>query len=103
MRVCALELAGGTPHCVTTVKGERRYQLSLPPGDYRVLAWPQETGAPGESAPPGGYTGCAHDLSVDCTAHDLTPVHVAPGATLDGIDPADFYAQPNDWPPEPTP
>ena len=99
MRVCAFELAEGTPYCVRTGKDQARYQLDgVPPGDYLVLAFPQEA-----DALPGGYTGCARDLSAACRDHDLQPIIVAAGQTTADINPADYYADAADWPQEPMP
>lgn len=99
MRVCAFELAEATPYCVRTGKDQAQYRLEgVPPGDYLVLAFPQEA-----DALPGGYTGCVRDLSADCRNHDLQPIIVAAGQTTPDIDPADYYADAADWPQEPMP
>ena len=99
MRVCAFELAEATPYCVRTGKGQAQYRLDgVPPGDYLVLAFPQEA-----DALPGGYTGCVSDLSAACRDHDLKPIIVAAGQTTPDIDPADYYADAADWPQEPAP
>lgn len=97
MRVCAFDLAEATPYCVRTNKDQAQYRLDgVPPGDYLVLAFPQEA-----DALPGGYTGCVRDLSADCRDHDLQPIIVAAGQTTPDIDPADYYADAADWPQEP--
>lgn len=97
MRVCAFELAEATPYCVRTGKDQAQYHLDgVPPGDYLVLAFPQEA-----DALPGGYTGCVRDLTAACRDHDLRPIIVAAGQTTSGIDPADYYADAADWPQEP--
>ena len=99
MRVCAFELAEATPYCVRTGKDQAQYRLDgVPPGDYLVLAFPQEA-----DALPGGYTGCVPDLSAGCSDHDLKPIIVAASQTTPDIDPADYYAEAADWPKEPTP
>lgn len=99
MRVCAFELADATAYCVRTGKHQARYRLDgVPPGDYLVLAFPQEAGAL-----PGGYTGCVRDLTAACGDHELQPIVVAAGRTTPDIDPADYYADAADWPQEPTP
>lgn len=99
MRVCAFELAEGAPYCVRTGKNQAQYRLDgVPPGDYLVLAFPQEA-----DALPGGYTGCVRNLSADCRDHDLQPIIVAAGQTTPDIDPADYYAEAADWPQEPAP
>ena len=99
MRVCAFALADATAYCVRTGKAQARYRLDgVPPGDYLVLAFPQEAGAL-----LGGYTGCARDLTAACRDHDLQPIVVAAGRTTPDIDPADYYADAADWPQEPPP
>lgn len=99
MRVCAFELAEATPYCVRTGKDQAQYRLDgVPPGDYLVLAFPQEA-----DALPGGYTGCVRNLDADCRNHDLQPIIVAAGQTTPDIDPADYYADAADWPQEPMP
>ena len=99
MRVCAFELAEATPYCVRTGKDQAQYRLDgVPPGDYLVLAFPQEV-----DALPGGYTGCVPDLSAACSDHDLKPIIVAAGQTTPDIDPTDYYADAADWPQEPAP
>ncbi len=99
MRVCAFELAEATPYCARTGKDQAQYRLDgVPPGDYLVLAFPQEA-----HALPGGYTGCVRNLNADCRDHDLQPIVVAAGQTTPDIDPADYYADAADWPQEPTP
>jgi hypothetical protein len=99
MRVCAFELAEATPYCVLTDEGQAQYRIEgVPPGDYLVLAFPHDPGAP-----PGGYTGCVADLRAGCGDHDLKPIIVAAGQTTPDIDPADYYADAADWPQEPAP
>ena len=97
MRICAFELAEATPYCVRTDKGQAQYRIEgVPPGDYLVLAFPQEA-----DALPGGYTACVPDLSAGCGDHDLKPIIVAAGQTTSDINPADYYADAADWPQEP--
>ena len=99
MRVCAFELAEATPYCVRTGKDQAQYRLDgVPPGDYLVLAFPQEA-----DALPGGYTGCVPDLIAACSDHDLKPIIVAAGKTTPDIDPTDYYTDAADWPQEPAP
>ena len=99
MQVCAFELADATPYCMRTSKDQAQYRLDgVPPGDYLVLAFPQEA-----DALPGGYTGCVRNLNADCRDHDLQPIIVAAGQTTPDVDPADYYAEAADWPQEPAP
>ncbi|MCI4568024.1 hypothetical protein [Lysobacter sp. CFH 32150] len=102
MRVCAFELANGTPYCTSTSKDEASYRIdAVPRGDYLVVAFPKEDGAT-----PGGYSECVPELDAACTDHALRVVVVKPGAATSGIDPADFYAdEPDraDWPQAPAP
>ena len=100
MRVCAFELANGTPYCTSTTKQQAVYRIdAVPRGDYLVVAFPQEGGDA-----PGGYSECVPKLDAGCADHALRAVVVNPGATTSNIDPADFYAaEPDraDWPLEP--
>ncbi len=77
----------------TTVDGQGEYELSVPAGDYYVVAYlPDGTFSAGYSqAVPCG-------LTVACTDHSLILVHVDGGAVVEDIDPQDWYADPGDFP-----
>lgn len=100
MRVCAFELANGTPYCTATTRQQAAYRIDgVPRGDYLVVAFPQE-----EGGTPGGYSECVPKLDASCTDHALRVVVVNAGATTSNIDPADFYTDEEDradWPQAP--
>lgn len=99
MRICAFELANGTPYCTVTTQHHTGYRIAVPRGDYLVVAYPQA-----EGDTPGGYSECVPKLDAGCTDHALRVVVVKPGETTANIDPADFYAdEPSraDWPQAP--
>lgn len=81
---------------VSTVQGQNTYELSVPAGDYFVVAYTLDGGlAAGYSqAVPCG-------LSVDCTDHSLIAVHVGSGAVVENINPQDWYAPDGAFPPMP--
>ena len=81
---------------VTTEDGQGEYELSVPAGDYYVVAYlPNGTLSAGYSqAVPCG-------LLASCTDHSLILVHVNAGQTVDNIDPQDWYADEGTFPPMP--
>jgi hypothetical protein len=81
---------------VSTVQGQNTYELTVPEGDYFVVAYTLDGGlAAGYSqAVPCG-------LSVDCTDHSLIAVHVDSGAVVENIDPQDWYVPDGTFPPMP--
>lgn len=97
MRICAFELANGTPYCTATTKNQTTYRIdAVPRGDYLVVAFPQA-----EGDTPGGYSECVPELDASCKDHALRVVVVNAGATTTNIDPADFYTDAQDradWP-----
>lgn len=81
-----------------TQQGESTYSLSVPSGEYYVISYVQD----GNYA--GGYTKAVLcGLSTDCTNHALVPVSVTSGATVEGIDPGDWYGPEGTFPPNPLP
>jgi hypothetical protein len=81
---------------VATVQGQSTYELSVPAGDYYVVAYTLD----GKLA--AGYSQAVPcGLSVDCTDHSLISVHVDPGAVLENINPQDWYAPAGAFPPMP--
>ncbi|HEY5118571.1 MAG TPA: hypothetical protein VII90_03880, partial [Anaerolineales bacterium] len=96
-RIVAFDTASMTKVAeVSTVQGQSTYQLTVPEGDYFVVAYTLDGGlAAGYSqAVPCG-------LSVDCTDHSLIAVHVDSGAVVENIDPQDWYAPDGTFPPMP--
>ena len=52
----------------------------------------------------GGYSfAVLCGLTVDCTDHMLVDVFLEAGITATGIDPGDWYAPPDAFPPNPAP
>jgi hypothetical protein len=81
---------------VSTVQGQNSYELSVPEGDYFVVAYTLD----GKLS--GGYSQAVPcGLSADCTDHSLIAVHVDSGAVVENIDPQDWYAPADAFPPMP--
>ena len=97
-------------YTVETVSGQSAYTLlGVTPGDYFVLTtWPGDVVSSSAGAEPiyrfpAGYTRAVPcGLTVDCQDHSLISVHVAAGATTSGIDPDDWYAPRDFYPPIPS-
>ena len=105
-RVVAFLVDDLNTYFITEVHSGGTYSLEVPPGTYFVLAYlisPEELGStPGLA---GGYSEMVPcGLSVECEDHSLIPVPVAPGETVPGIDPIDWYLPPGvaGWPGDPT-
>ena len=81
---------------VTTSEGQNEYELSVPAGDYYVVAYTLDGGLS------AGYSQAVPcGLSADCKDHSLIPVHVNAGETVNDIDPQDWYADAGTFPPMP--
>jgi hypothetical protein len=96
-RIVAFDTASMTKVAeVSTVQGQSTYELSVPAGDYYVVAYTLDgkLSAGYSQAVPCG-------LSVDCTDHSLIAVHVDGGAVLENINPQDWYAPADAFPPLP--
>jgi hypothetical protein len=81
---------------VTTVDGQAEYELTVPAGDYYVVAY-----LPDGSLSAGYSQAVPCGLLDSCTDHSLIPVHVGGGAVVENIDPQDWYADPGTFPPLP--
>ncbi len=93
-RIIAFDAATmGVAADVTTKDGQGEYELSVPAGDYYVVAYlPDGTFSAGYSqAVPCG-------LLASCTDHSLILVHVSAGQTVDNINPQDWYAEAGAFP-----
>jgi hypothetical protein len=78
---------------VVTTEGDSEYELTVPAGDYYVVAYTLD----GSLA--AGYSQAVPcGLLATCTDHSLIAVHVGPGDVLTGIDPQDWYAPPGTFP-----
>jgi len=81
---------------VSTVQDQNTYELSVPAGDYFVVAYTLD----GKLA--GGYSQAVPcGLSASCTDHSLIAVQVESGAVVENIDPQDWYAPADAFPPMP--
>jgi len=71
---------------------------NLPAGTYYVVAYVLD----GSSRSAGGYTRAVPcGLSTECSDHSLIPVLVRPGQVAEGVDPGDWYAPEDAFPPDP--
>lgn len=100
MSVCALSKEDlKKSYCILTVLNQQNYTIKdVPPGVYYVLAYytvpdGDRPGAWSQMVPCG--------LSVNCTDHSLIAVTVKAGEAVTGIDPNDWYAPINTFPPKP--
>lgn len=101
LRVYALNPSSGEFFKVDTDQNQGNYTLDVKPGTYLVFAYTRAAdGQAGGLA--GGYTpAVACGLSVNCTDHTLTPVTVADGQAVTGIDVKDWYAPEGTFPAPP--
>ncbi len=98
LRVVAFSISGdGQTYAVDTSENQGGYVLrNLPTGAYYVVAYTLD----GKLA--GGYSkAVACGLAVSCTDHELIPVAVVAGQDSFSIDPIDWYAPANAFPPAP--
>jgi hypothetical protein len=81
---------------VSTVEGQNTFEMTVPAGDYYVVAYTLDgkLSAGYSQAVPCG-------LSADCTDHSLITVRVDAGAVVENIDPQDWYAPADAFPPMP--
>lgn len=102
MRVIAFRVDNAAWFSVEVMDGGQFTLQDLPPGDYYVVAYLIDNSAiQGDFA--GGYTSFVPcGMTVECMDHSLIPVSVSPGMTASGIDPGDWYAPENTFPPDPT-
>ena len=101
LRIFALNPASGAFFKQDTVQNQPSYSLDVDPGTYLVFAY--ILGPDGQAGGlSGGFTPAVPcGLSVDCTDHSLSPVVVAPGANVPGIDITDWYAPEGSFPQPP--
>ncbi len=91
----------GEWYSIETELNQTTYQLDdLPLGTYYVMAYLKDTDASNLKA---GYTQAVPcGLKASCSDHNLIPVMVIDSNLVGGIDPGDWYATPEDFPPDPT-
>ncbi len=96
-RVVAFQVGSDDYYYVQTAENQGTYQIAdLPAGTYHVVAYLIE----GDLS--AGYTQAVPcGLSVDCPDHSLIDVQVVPGQDSSNVDPADWYAPPGSFPPDP--
>lgn len=102
LRVVAFDVNSADYYYVETLLNQSTYEITdLPAGTYHVLAYVRDEG-PGISAGYSQAVPCG--LTVDCNDHSLIDVLVYPGEVTEGVDPIDYYIQPEDvdWPEDPT-
>ena len=102
LRVVAFDVYSEDYYYVDTLLNQDTYEITdLPAGTYHVLAYVRDEG-PGIGAGYSKAVPCG--LTVECSDHSLIDVLVYSGEVTEGIDPIDYYAQPEevDWPEDPT-
>jgi hypothetical protein len=99
LRVVAFDVYSDAYYWVDTMENQAYFEITnLVPGYYHVVAYA------GINQLAGGYTDFAKcGLSPACPEdHTLVVIHVDPGMTSGGVDPADWYAPSDAYPPDPT-
>ncbi len=102
MRVVAFDVNSQDYYFVDTLRNQDTYEITvLPPGTYHVVAYVREEG-PDLAGGYSHFVTCGMD--VDCENHNLIDVNVYAGEVTQGVDPVDFYIQPDEvgWPKNPT-
>ena len=97
LRVVAFNIFDQSYRYVDTIQNQSTYQITgLAAGKYHVVAYVMGGGLA------GGYTPAVPcGLSVDCTDHSLSAVSVFAGTDTPNIDPGDWYAPEDSFPPMP--
>jgi len=97
LRVVAFDSQTLAPVAVVDIQaGEGAFTLTVPNGTYVVVAYTLD------GALAGGYTQAVPcGLAVECTDHTLIEVPIADGVGAEGIDPGDWYAPEDSFPPMP--
>jgi hypothetical protein len=97
LRVFAFQVGSENYFYVDTAENQTSYQIdNLPVGYYQVVAYTQD----GKLA--GGYTQAVPcGLSVGCTNHSLIEVPINSGQVVIGVNPGDWYAPEETFPPAP--
>ena len=82
---------------VDTQLNQGTYTIQVPAGTYFVVAYVIDN-----ASFAAGYSAAVPcGLSVDCNDHALIPITVTAGATLNDINPGDWYAPEGSFPPMP--
>lgn len=97
MDVALIRVDDGGWLCERTDGSGDSYRIAnVPPGRYHVIAYEVESGLAGAYSE---FVRCG--LSASCTDHSLVEVEVLPGRESSGIDPSDWYAPEDAFPPNP--
>jgi hypothetical protein len=104
LRVVAFDVNSQDYFYIETSYNQISYQITgLPAGTYFVVAYTLGGGS-FPAGLSGGYTEATLcGLSANCTDHSLSPVNVTPGQDTPNVDPTDWYAGENAFPPMPGP
>ncbi len=98
LRIFAIDVDSGDYYSIDTELNQKTYSLPVPSGSYHIFAYLLEE----DSDFAGGYTEFVPcGLRADCPSHELIPVSVEAGETIEGIDPMDWYAPPGSFPSRP--
>jgi hypothetical protein len=101
LRIAFINLDGSLQAYTDTAPGQNHYTIELPVGSYTVVAY-SIAGNGFIEGTAGGFTpAVACGLNIDCTDHSLIPITITAGLTLEGINPNDYYAPENSFPPMP--
>lgn len=100
MRVCAIDSRDpGTAVCTRTAVNAPHWSLSVPAGAWWLLAWPQDTGTPGDPGLLSEASDCLGSGGTGCDDHALKLLVVADGDRHEGLDINDWYYDPQAFPP----
>lgn len=100
MRVVAFSTSGAAWFAVEVDQGNTFTIKDVPAGEYTVVAYPLDKNLNGLAGGFSQFVPCG--LSVECSDHSLIPVTVKPGEVTADIRPADWYAPPDAFPPDPS-
>lgn len=100
MRVCAVDSTNpGRASCFRTALHQATYMLDVPPGDWWLMAWPQDTGTAGDPGLLSVASACLASGATGCDDHSPLVIRVAAGDVRDGLDINDWYYDPRVFPP----
>lgn len=99
LRVVAVNVETGELFATEEYEGGLYGLQGLPAGTYHVFAYPIEPEADGTAAGYTEFVTCG--LTAECQDHSLIDVIVAPNSVTSDVDPGDWYAPPNFFPPDP--
>ena len=101
LRIAFFNVDGSLFGYTDTIAGQNNYSMNLPAGTYTVVAYALG-GAGFTVGTAGGYSQAVPcGLDASCSDHSLIKITVKSGETLTGINPNDYYAPANIFPPMP--